>query len=132
MIISINGVRKNLNSFANSDVQLRDNWEKYTTLKIHFSNEIPEEIKNIGNSQLPLYNLVEDYGTKNRFKPEDLADALLPLEKVKKILSVLSYKIQDTDFLYYTSANNPLYRYPIIDLEDGLFQVFEIKQVCML
>lgn len=120
---------KNLNSFANNDVQLRDNWEEYTTLKIHFSNEIPEEIKNIGDSQLSLYNLVEDYGIKNRFKPEDLADALLPLEKVKKILSALSYKIQDTDFLYYTSAKNPLYRYPIIDLEDGLYQVFEIKQV---
>ena len=92
-------------------------------------DEAPEEIKTLGKSRLPMYAFDADYGMKNRFKASDLEDKDLPLDKVEKILSVLSFKVADSAFLYYTSTDNPLYRSPILNLGDGLYQVFEIKQV---
>lgn len=120
----------NLKSFPNPETsQIRSNWQEYTTLQIGVIDEAPEEIKTLGKSHFPMYTFVADYGIKNRFKASDLEDKDLPLDKVEKILSVLSFKVADSAFLYYTSTDNPLYRSPILNLEDGLYQVFEIKQV---
>lgn len=109
--------------------QIRPDWQEYTNLHFGVVDEAPYEIKALGESQLPMYTFVADYGMKNRFKASDLEDEALPLDKVERILALLSCKVADSDFLYYTSTSNPLYRYPILDLEDGLYQVFEIKQV---
>ena len=117
----------NLQGFSAS--QIRPNWQEYTNLQLGVVDDAPDEIKALGESQLPMYAFVADYGVKNRFKASDLADEDLPLTKVAQILTLLSCKMADSDFLYYTSTTNPLYRFPILNLEDGLFQVFEIKQV---
>lgn len=120
----------NLNSFTNLEIsQIRSNWQEYTTLQLGVIDEAPEEIKILGKSHFPMYAFVADYGMKNRFKASDLEDKDLPLAKVEQILSVLSFKVADSDFLYYTSTDNPLYRSPILNLGDGFYQVFEIKQV---
>lgn len=120
----------NLKSFLNPDIsQISSNWQEYTTLQLGMVDDAPEEIKALGKSRLPMCTFVADYGIKNRFKASDLEDEDLPLDKVDKILSVLSFVVNDSDFLYYTSTSNPFYRYPIINLKDGLYQVFEIKQV---
>ena len=120
----------NLQSFSNTNTTpIRSDWQDYTSLKIGVIDEAPDEIKALGNTRLPMCTLVADYGIKNRFKASDLVDEKLPLNKVEQILSLLSFKVEDSDFLYYTSTTNPLYRFPILNLEDGLYQVFEIKQV---
>lgn len=121
---------ENLQSFSNPTTsQIRPNWQEYTNLQLGVVYEAPDEIKALGESQLPMYAFVADYGIKNRFKASDLADEELPLSKVEQILTLLSCKIADSDYLYYTSTTNPLYRFPILNIEDGLYQVFEIKQV---
>lgn len=120
----------NFRSFSNADAtQIRPNWQDYTNLKIGVVDEAPDEIKALGDTRLPMYTFVADYGIKNRFKASDLVDEELTLDKVEKILSLLSFEITDSDFLYYTSTANPFYRFPILNLEEGLYQVFEIKQV---
>src|SRR5690606_17734635 len=47
------------------------------------------------------------------------------------ILDLLSSKRKDIDFLYYASTQpgNPLNTKPLINLENGMYQVFEVKQV---
>lgn len=120
----------NLQSLSSQDItQIRPNWQEYTNLQLSITDEAPNEIKTLGYSKLPMYALVADYGIKNRFKASDLVDEQLPLNKIEQILALLSFKVADSDYLYYTSTANPLYRFPIVDLEDGLYQVFEIKQV---
>lgn len=120
----------NLQRFSElSASRIRPDWQEYTNLRLDGVDGVPDEIKELGESQLPMYTFVADYGMKNRFKASDLADEDFPLNRVEQILTLLSCKIADSDFLYYTSTTNPLYRFPILNLEDGLYQVFEIKQV---
>ena len=71
---------------------------------------------------------VIDPGIKCRFKPADLALNGLTEEQVMQILSLLSIKRERTDFLYYTGAN-PLLTKPIVDIGNGMYQVFEEKRV---
>ena len=111
------------------DRPLKDNWKDYAKVKIGIVEEAPEKLKEIGKEQEPLYTMLSDPGIKNRFKADDMTDESLPVEKVNKILDLLSCKRRNTNFLYYTENANPLYDFPIIDLGDGLYQVFEIKQV---
>ena len=106
----------------------RDNWTEYTNLELGIYENIPNEIKEITEERMPMYALVMDPGIKCRFKPLDLAVNGLSAEKVLLILSLLSIQRDDKDFLYYTSLN-PLSNKPIIDLRNGLFQVFEEKRV---
>lgn len=106
----------------------RDNWTEYTNLELGFYEDTPNEIKEITEERMPMYALVMDPGIKCRFKPLDLAVNGLSAEKVLLILSLLSIQRDDKDFLYYTSLN-PLSNKPIIDLQNGLFQVFEEKRV---
>lgn len=107
---------------------VRDNWKEYTNIEVGTIDEAPEAIKALGRARQPMYTLVADPGIKYRFKSKDLATNGLSEEKVNSILSLLSVKRQTTDFLYYTGVN-PLLTRPIVDLENGLFQVFEEKRV---
>jgi len=74
---------------------------------------------------------MEDHGIKDRFYPSELVSENLPIEKVNIILKLLSITRSQSDFLYYTSSRpgNPLYEKPIVDIGNGIFQVFEVKQV---
>lgn len=110
----------------------RDNWEQYSNYPLFVADEAPQELKDLfdENRKYTLLSVV-DFGMNLRFKKEDLTDESLTIEKINKILSLLSTKRKEQDFLFYTQTKplNPLIEFPIIDLEDGLFQVFEIKQI---
>lgn len=110
---------------------MRENWGDYTNFKIGVMDEVPEEIKEIGMQKIPFLTFIKDFGIKNRFKPTDLVTNKLSIDTVQKILSMLSCKRKEGGFLYYTSTApaNPLYETPIVDLDNGLYQVFEEKQV---
>lgn len=126
--------QNNFRMFNGLDLKLfplRVDWEDYTSIKLRVIDEALDEIKELVNQKLPLYTFIKDYGIKNRFKSSDLVCDTLPLEKVEKILSILTCKRKETDFMFYTSTKpaNPLYEYPIVDLGNSLYQVFEEKQV---
>lgn len=107
---------------------LRQNWKEYTNLEVGVIDEVPEEIKQMGEERAPMMTMVTDPGIKYRFKAEDLASNGLTIDKVNTILSQLTIKRETTDFLYYT-GQNPLVLCPIVDLENGLYQVYEEKRV---
>lgn len=107
---------------------LRTNWLDYTDIKIGVAEEVPDFIKEIGMQRSPMHTLVADPGIKNRFKASDLVVNGLSLEKVNTILDHLTMVRDNTDFLYYTSLN-PLLNKPIVNIGDGLYQVFEEKRV---
>lgn len=110
------------------DYPVRDNWKEYTNLGIGSPSEVPNVIKNMYNDRETMLLFVIDPGIKCRFKPADLALNGLTEEQVMQILSLLSIKRERTDFLYYTGAN-PLLTKPIVDIGNGMFQVFEEKRV---
>lgn len=120
----------NFQSFVlgSSQYPLRDNWRDYTNIHVGVVDEAPEEIKQMGAERVPMMTLVADPGIKYRFKAVDLATNGLSEAKVLTILSQLSMKRENNDFLYFT-AQNPLLVRPIVDLENGLYQVFEEKRV---
>ena len=107
---------------------LRENWKEYTNIEVGVIDEAPIEIKQMGEERAPMMTLVTDPGIKYRFKAKDLASNGLTIDKVNTILSQLTIKRETTDFLYYT-GQNPLVLCPIVDLENGLYQVFEEKRV---
>lgn len=107
---------------------LRDNWREYTNIKVGVIDEAPEEIKQMGAERAPMVTLMADPGLKYRFKVEDLATNGLSICKVNTILSQFTIRRGTTDFLYFT-GQNPLVLHPIVDLENGLYQVFEEKRV---
>lgn len=111
-----------------ADCPLRDNWKEYTNIEMGCDDDAPDFVKAYHKERESMITLVADPGLKYRFKPKDIATNGLSEEKVKSILSLLSVKRQNTDFLYYT-GENPLLTHPIVDLENGLFQVFEEKRV---
>lgn len=104
---------------------LRENWREYTNIG---SGVIDKEIKQMGEERAAMNILVIDPGIKYRFKAEDLASNGLTIAQVNMILSQLTIKRETSDFLYYT-GQNPLMLRPIVDLENGLYQVFEEKRV---
>lgn len=126
--------RLNQNNFqghtTNKDL-LRPNWKDYTKIKMGVAEGVPDFIKEIGEQQAHLHSFVYDQGMIDRFFPHELVSAELPIEKVIVILNLLVTNRSQTDFLYYTATKpgNPLYEKPIVDIGDGLFQVFEVKQV---
>lgn len=115
-------------SLTTKDHPLRSNWKDYTDYEVGTIDEAPDEIKQLGKERQPMMTLIVDPGIKYRFNDVDIATNGLSLEKVKKILSLLSTKRENSDFLYYTSPN-PLLTRPIVELENGLYQVFEEKRV---
>lgn len=107
---------------------LRENWREYTNIEIGVIDEAPEVIKQMGTERVPMMTLVTDPGIKYRFKAKDMVSNELSIVKVNTILSQVTIKRETTDFLYYT-GQNPLVQCPIVDLGNGLYQVFEEKRV---
>ncbi len=79
----------------------------------------------------PLYTFMADHGIINRFKAEDIISDTLTLDRVNLILSMLACKRAPSDFIYYTSTRpgNPLYEKPIVEMDKGIYQIFEVKQL---
>lgn len=107
---------------------LRDNWKEYTNIEIGVINEVPEVIKQMNIEKVPRMTLITDPGIKYRFKAKDLATEGLSEYQVDCILKYLTIKRETSDFLYYTEQN-PLMIRPIVDLDNGLYQVIEEKRV---
>lgn len=134
LISFYNAIDNLFNSNFNAAIShnYRDNWEQYSNFPLIVAEEAPQEIKDLfdENRKYTLLSVV-DFGMNLRFKKEDLTDESLTIEKINRILSLFSIKRKEQDFLFYTQTKplNPLIEFPIIDLEDGLFQVFEIKQI---
>jgi hypothetical protein len=116
------GIRKDL---------LRPNWKKYTKIQMGVVEDAPDFIKEMGEQNAHIYSFMADHGMIDRFYPEEIVSSNLPIEKVKLILNLLTSNRTQTNFLYYTETKtgNPLYEKPIVDIGEGMFQVFEVKQV---
>jgi hypothetical protein len=124
-------VQNNFQAHTTKKQQLRPNWERYTKIVSGVIEEAPAEIKALGEINKHFYAYLSDSGITHRFYPEELVSGNLTIEKVNSILRLLSIKRLPTDFIYYTSTKpgNPLFDNPIIYIDDGLYQVFEVKQV---
>lgn len=125
--------QNNFQSHSTKHGTLRQSWNKYTKIVIGFgdADNVPDFIKEMGEKNRPLYTFMADPGIIDRFFPEEIVSADLPLTKVKTILQLLTTTRIQTDYLYYTATKpgNPLYEKPIIDIGGGMYQVFEVKQV---
>ncbi|MHA8059304.1 hypothetical protein [Aquirufa nivalisilvae] len=121
----------NFQSHTTNKDKLRPNWEKYTKIKMGVLDEAPDFIKEMGEQKKHFYTFMSDKGIISRFYPQEIVSDDLPLDKVCAILKLLSVSRAKIDFLYYTATKpgNPLYEKPILALEDGMYQVFEVKQV---
>lgn len=124
--------QNNFQGHTTNNALLREGWENYTSIKSGMDENMPAFFKDsIPKDYLVMSKFMIDKGMKDRFYPNELACDKLPLEKVEKILSLLSVKRDEKDFVYYseTKPGNPLYSNPIFDIENGMYQVFEVKQV---
>lgn len=110
---------------------LRPDWDKYTKIRVGVIDGVPDFIREFGERNKVLNTFVADRGIIDRFHSEELVTDKLPLDKVIKILNLLSITRQQTGFLYYTATKpgNPLYENPIVYIGSNLYQVFEVKQV---
>lgn len=111
---------------------LRDDWENYTTIESGMDESLPDFFKDsIPKDYIVMSKFMIDKGMKDRFLAEELVCERLSIEKVEKILSILTVKREERDFTYYSETNpgNPLYSNPIFDIENEMYQVFEVKQV---
>jgi hypothetical protein len=123
--------QSNFQSFSTKKETIRPDWKKYTKVEIVHAEGMPEMMLEMFEERLPLMTFVADHGIICRFFPEEIISSILPLEKVQKILQLLTISRQQSDYLYYTATKpgNPLYEKPIVDIGDGMYQVFEVKQV---
>lgn len=126
-----NLIQRNFQGHSGRNELLRKDWEKYTTIKMGVADEAPDFIKEMMEEQRSVYSFMSDHGMKDRFLPDELVTEALPIEKVNIILGHLSCQRTETDFLYYTETKpgNPLVDHPIFNIGDGMYQVFEVKQV---
>lgn len=124
-------IQTNFMAHSTNPELLRDGWDKYTNLRVGVSENVPDFIKEYAKDFMPRSLFMADKGIVNRFKPEHIVSENLSIDKINIILKFLSCKRQETDFLYYTETNpgNPLYKTPIIHVGDGMYQVFEVKQI---
>ena len=124
-------VQSNFQGFSSPNGVIRPDWENYTKMPVVPAENMPAIMIDMFEERKPLMTFMADHGIINRFTPEDLVSDELPLEKVNGILQLILCKREPKDFLYYTSTrpSNPLYEFPIIEIGDGLYQVFEVKQV---
>jgi hypothetical protein len=123
-------INTNISAHMGDSNLLRKNWKEFTKLEQGIREGIPQYIVDMMLAQEPLFYWRSDAGMVKRFVPEELVCEELPIEIVSRILATLSFKRNESDFVYYTDTmGNPLYRTPILDMEDGKFQVCEIKQV---
>lgn len=121
--------QRNFQSFSPKG-KLKENWKDYT--KLEMVNTAPPELGYTPpESTWAMYHYVADQGMINRFYAKELISNDLTLEKIEKILLLLSCSRTESDFLYYTSTKpgNPLYEKPILKADKDLYQVFEVKQV---
>ena len=124
--------QNNFQGYTFNNELLRADWESYTTIESGMDENLPSFFKDsIPKDYIVMSKFMIDKGMKDRFYPEELVCEKLSLEKVEKILSFLSVKREEKDFTYYSETNpgNPLYRNPIFDIENRMYQVFEVKQV---
>lgn len=123
--------QKNFQAHSSKKELLRPHWEKYTKIKTGIIDGAPDFIREIGEQQKHLHAFMADRGIIDRFYPEEIISEKLPINKVKAILNLLSTRRLQTDYLYYTATKpgNPLFEKPILDIGDGMYQVFEVKQV---
>jgi hypothetical protein len=124
-------VQRKFQGFGTRKDMLQEKWLTYTKIQMGVTDEAPDEIKAFGEERRALFSFMADHGIINRFKQEDLVSDDLPIEKISAIVQLLFCKREQSDFLFYTSTRpgNPLYEFPIVDIGDDLFQVFEVKQV---
>ncbi|CAL2103802.1 conserved protein of unknown function [Tenacibaculum sp. 190130A14a] len=124
-------VQRKFQGFGTRKDLFQEEWLTYTKIQMGVVDEAPDFIKEMGEQNRPIYTFVADHGIINRFKSEDLVSNELSIEKINIILSLLTCKRKQSDFLYYTSTrpSNPLYEFPIVDIGEEIFQVFEVKQV---
>ena len=99
---------------------LRPNWKDYTKIQMGVADGVPDFIREIGERDAHLHSFMADHGMIDRFYPEEIVSANLPIEKVKVILNLLTAQRTQTNYLYEK---------PIVDIGEGMFQVFEVKQV---
>lgn len=123
--------QSNFQSFSSRSGTLKSDWKKYSKLEIGHAEDIPDIMLEMFEEKLPFMTFVADNGIINRFFPEEIASENLPLAKVQSILQLLTTTRVPTDYLYYTATKpgNPLYEKPIVDIGNGMYQVFEVKQV---
>lgn len=123
-------MHKNFDAFLFGKSPVKTNWEKYASVKL--VNTAPAFLGfEVSEKEKAMFHFMADKGIANRFFQEELASGLLPIEKVIKILAMLSCERKPSEFLYYTSnkPGNPLNEKPIIKLSNNMYQVFDIKQV---
>lgn len=123
--------QNNFQGHGTNPEKLRKDWQSYTRIKMGFDDEVPDFIKQMGKPHAPMFTYRTDPGIIERFRLEEIVSAELSMDKAEKICNLLVCRREETDFLYYTSTNpgNPLFARPIVDIGEGLFQVFEVKQV---
>lgn len=123
--------QKNFQAHSTRKDLLRPNWDKYTKTQMGVVDEAPDFIKEMGEESRHLFTYMSDKGIIDRFYPDEIVSEKLPIEQVQAILNLLVIKRAQTDFLYYTATKpgNPLFEKPILDIGDGMYQVFEVKQV---
>ncbi len=122
-------VQKNFGSFS-PKAEVRPDWKNYT--KIEMVNTAPPELGYFPDEQQwAMYHFIADQGMISRFLPSELVSDNLSIDSVNTIINLLKCSRVESDFIYYTSTKpgNPLYEKPIIDIGNGMFQVFEVKQV---
>jgi hypothetical protein len=132
LYINLDNLRhKNFQAHSSNIELLRPNWEKYTKIKMGVIDEAPDFIKEMGEERRHLFTFMSDHGIIDRFYPKEITSVNLPIEKVKAILKYLVTIREKSDYLYYTEIKpgNILFEKPILDIGDGMYQVFEVKQV---
>ncbi len=124
-------VQDNFQAFSTQPEKLKENWEDYARVEIVLAEGMPEMMQGLFEERKPMSTFMADHGIINRFKLDDIVSPNLSKEKAEKIIELLSCTRGRADFLYYTSTKpgNPLYNKPIINIGDGYFQVFEVKQI---
>lgn len=121
--------QRNFQSFSPKG-ELKENWKDFT--KLELVNTAPPALGYTPPEHTwAMCHFIADQGMINRFYPNELISKDLNIEKIEKILLLLSCTREESDFLYYTSTKpgNPLYDKPILKVDKGLYQVFEVKQV---
>ncbi len=126
-----NYVNSNYQAFSVNHKLIKPDWEKYTKLNVGPREGIPAMMMDLFEERKPMMTFVADHGIIDRFFSTDLISADLLEDKIKSILGILTTERAASDFLYYTSTRpgNPLFDTPIVHIGDGMYQVFEVKQV---
>jgi hypothetical protein len=125
-------VQNNFQGHTSNAEILRENWADYTNIESGIDHSLPAFLKeSIPKDFEIMSKFMIDYGMKDRFFPKELVTENLSLDTINKIIGFISIKREERAFTYYTETNpgNPLYDFPILNLENGIYQVFEVKQV---